>query len=400
MTVLDVVRPSPSLPGPAPAGPSRLEGVERADGPWLVERIADAAGFAALRSDWDELLEASPADSFFLTWEWLFTWWQHLAGERRLALLAVRNGRQLVAVAPLAVAPPPARRPLAPAPFQLLGTGQVGSDYLDLIARSGEEQQAAAALADYLAPHRKLIELGQLPRERSSAALLAERLRDRGWGTLERATHVCPYIELAGESWESYVAGLGSSHRANLRRRLRKLRQAFDFRFERVDSEAALETAFEVLIALHHRRWAGRGGSDAFGGPAVVAFHRELSALALRRGWLRLYVLRLDGRPAAALYGFLYRGRFLFYQGGFDPAFADLSVGLVTMGLTIRAAIEEGAREYDMLHGAEEYKFLWANRSRRLARLELYPPTPGGHLRRFLRMATRSLKDRLRGRTG
>jgi len=398
MTVIEIARPSAGLPGAAPADPpSSLGGLERADGPWVVERIADRDGFAALRADWDGLLEGSASDGFFLTWEWLYTWWKHLGGDRRLALLAVRCGGELVAVAPLALGRSREWRPLPLRSLQLLGTGQVGSDYLDLIARAGAERPAAGALADYLGEQRALLELGQLPAERSAAALVAERLRERGWGELERTTHVCPFIDLAGESWESYVAALGSSHRANLRRRLRKLEARFDVRFERAHSEAEVAAAFEILVDLHHRRWQGRGGSDAFGGPAVVAFHRELVGLALRRGWLRLYVLRLDGRPAAALYGFLYRGRFLFYQAGFDPAFGDWSVGLVTMGLTIRAAIEEGAREYDLLHGDEDYKFLWANQSRELARLELYPPTAAGRLERPLRQAARALKARARG---
>jgi CelD/BcsL family acetyltransferase involved in cellulose biosynthesis len=398
MTVADVARTAAGIPGSAPADPlSRLRELEPAEGPWVVERIDDRGGFEGLRAEWDRLLEASPSDGFFLTWEWLYTWWKHLGGERRLALLAVRCGGELAAVAPLALARSRAWRPLPVTSLQLLGTGQVGSDYLDLVARSGDEHRAAGALAEHLGRHRGMIELGQLPAERSSATLVAERLRERGWGALERTTHVCPFIDLAGESWESYFAGLGSSHRANLRRRLRKLEAGFDVRLERVESEAELREAFTVLVELHHRRWADRGGSDAFGGPAVVAFHRELASRCLRRGWLRLYVLRLDGRPAAALYGFLYRGRFLFYQGGFDPAFADWSVGLVTMGLTIRSAIEEGAREYDLLHGDEDYKFLWTNRTRELARLELYPPTAAGLLERRLRQATRTLKGRLRG---
>jgi CelD/BcsL family acetyltransferase involved in cellulose biosynthesis len=66
------------------------------------------------------------------------------------------------------------------------------------------------------------------------------------------------------------------------------------------------------------------------------------------------------------------------------------------MGLTIRSAIEEGAREYDLLHGDEDYKFLWSNRTRELARLELYPPTAAGLLERRLRQAARTLKGRLR----
>jgi len=43
--------------------------------------------------------------------------------------------------------------------------------------------------------------------------------------------------------------------------------------------------------------------------------------------------------------------RFYFYQSGFDPTYERSSVGLITMGLSIQAALEEGACEYDLLHG-------------------------------------------------
>jgi CelD/BcsL family acetyltransferase involved in cellulose biosynthesis len=114
----------------------------------------------------------------------------------------------------------------------------------------------------------------------------------------------------------------------------------------------------------------------------LLAFHEEFSALARQRGWLRLYLLRLDGKPVAALYGFRYGRVFSFYQSGFDPAYRKQSVGLVVMGLTIRRAIEEGAAEFDLLHGDEGYKSLWARERREIGRLEVYPPRPRGALQR------------------
>src|SRR6185437_5964034 len=99
---------------------------------------------------------------------------------------------------------------------------------------------------------------------------------------------------------------------------------------------------------------------NAFDTPVLVAFHHEVTRLALERGWLRLYVLRLNGRPAAGLYGFLYRSTFYFYQSGFDAAYHKQSVGLIAMGLGIKNAIEEGAKEYDLLHGSEDYKSHWS----------------------------------------
>lgn len=390
-----------SLASAGAAGPwAETEAPDALDpAPWTVEIVDGPARFESLRPEWEELLAGSAADELFLTWEWLHTWWRHVGqadGRRRLSLVAVRRRGELAALAPWALAPSRAWHPVPGRTLQLLGTGTVGSDYLDVVLRRGREDRAVDGLAGWLDERGEVVELAQLVRGRSSAGRLALRLRDRGWTAVERPAGVCPYADLAGVTWEGYLGSLGSSHRQNVRRRLRQLQRGFEVELRRAETEEEAAAGFEVLLELHRRRWRGRGGSDALDDPAVVAFHREVVRLAARRGWLRLYVLRLDGRPAAALYGFLYRGRFLFYQSGFDPDVARHSVGLVLMGLSIRDAIADGAREYDFLHGDESYKDRWANGVRELARLELYPPSVAGTARRGLREARLTAKGLVR----
>jgi CelD/BcsL family acetyltransferase involved in cellulose biosynthesis len=52
------------------------------------------------------------------------------------------------------------------------------------------------------------------------------------------------------------------------------------------------------------------------------------------------------------------------------------------MALTIRAAIDDGADEFDMLWGVESYKSLWTRESRVLQRAELFPLDVGGTVHR------------------
>ena len=55
-------------------------------------------------------------------------------------------------------------------------------------------------------------------------------------------------------------------------------------------------------------------------------------------------------------------------------------MGIALLGHTIKTAIDEGADEYDFLHGDEPYKFHWAKDVRELGRLELYPPSLRGRV--------------------
>jgi CelD/BcsL family acetyltransferase involved in cellulose biosynthesis len=357
-----------------------------------VEKIADLKGSEGLREEWNDLLQTSTADCLFLTWEWLFTWWRHLGGDRELFIVTVRSGRELLAIAPLARRAHRLAGVIPVRSLEFLGTGSVGSDYLDVIARRGRESEAVRALGEYLAGEKLVVEMAQVKSNSGLAAELARELGTRGWSLAETKTSVCPFIRLSGHSWPSYLATLGSEHRYNLQRRLRNATRQFDLRFEQARSESERREALAILVGLHHMRWRDRGGSDGFHTPVLLAFHEEVSRLALERGWLRLFVMSLNGKPVASLYGFRYQHVFYYYQSGFDPVYSKYSVGLLAMALAIKSAIEERAEEYDLLHGDEQYKFHWAKEVRELSRLDVYPRHTRARLYKGVRDTSRAAK--------
>jgi len=346
----------------------------------LVTVIEDAGRLRHLAEEWTELLRDSDADGLFLTREWLETWWEHFSTGRTLAVVTVRRHSRLLAVAPFFLERKRFGGTVPHRSLQFLGSGLIGSDYLDLVIRRGYEPQVSRSLAEYFQRRRVVITLTHMHEKGHLAAGFVKELEEAGWTRRQSRIETSPHIPLAGHTWESYLASLGSQHRYNFTRRLKNLHKLGTLTFETVEKEAQRREALQTLIDLHNRRWDERGGSETMRSPAIVAFHDAFSRLALERGWLRLFTLRLDGRPIGALYGFRYGRRFYFYQSGFDPAFRQQSVGLVTMGLAIQRALMEGVEDYDLLHGTEGYKFLWTTQSYDLVRLHLYPPTSGGRL--------------------
>lgn len=350
--------------------------------PLTVERVSDVVAFRALEQEWDELLLASDSRCVFLTWAWLFTWWKHLAEDRLLHLLIVRRGKKLIALAPFCLRPRSLARARPLPVLEFLGNGFAGSDYLDVIVRRANRAEACEALAVHMEHSRVAMKWTNLKRSANVAADVLAGLREQGWTTAETRTNTCPFIPLAGVTWESYLASLSADHRYNFNRKLRRLNQNYAVGFGQIDTPEKCREAIDLLIAQHNTRWQARGGSDAFHTASLVAFHRDWTQAALERGWLRLYVLRLNDQPAACLYGFLYRETFYFYQSSFDAAYTQSSVGLISMGLAIRGAIDEGAEGYDLLHGSEAYKSHWSRDSRDLVRLEAFPPGVMGEFSR------------------
>jgi CelD/BcsL family acetyltransferase involved in cellulose biosynthesis len=339
----------------------------------IVKLIGTAEEFFKLRDEWNALLESSASPGVFLTHEWLSTWWKHLSEGRKLSILSARDGGKLIGILPLTIHAPQYAR-MMPRVAEFIGSGVIGSDYLDAIIERGRECDVLPAFAEELRRWGLMLQLSALRRQSCVVAGLPHLLRQDRWTALETRINVCPFINLRNHTWETYLATLGSNQRYNYNRRVRTLHKTFDVRLDTIRFTSDAERGLDAVIALHHKRWSSVGASEAFQTPAVIAFHQEFVQLAAARGWLRLLILSLNNVSAAALYGLRYGSTFYFYQSGFDPVYSRHSVGLVMMGLAIKGALEEGAAEYDLLHGDEEYKFHWARDQRELARLEVYPP--------------------------
>jgi CelD/BcsL family acetyltransferase involved in cellulose biosynthesis len=353
-------------------------------------RIEAFPRFTELQSDWHSLLQSTEAASPFLTWEWLHSWWNSLSESSRLRMCSVHAGSRLIAVAPFRLTTGIARLPC----LDLLGTGEAGSDYLDIITRSGFEADGLDAIERFVVSQNTALRLTHLA-PIAAVDRLANRLECRRWTKVTTPGGICPYIPLSGHTWDSYLATLGASHRANVRRRLRALEQKFDVRFEQVACDGDRREALEQLTHYHDRRFDARG--TAFCSASLRAFHDDVTRRFLACGWLRMFILRVNDAPAAVMYGFLYNHTFYFYQHGFDDRYQQHSIGLVLMALSIQAAIEEGAVEFDMLWGTEPYKFLWARNTRELRNIHLFPPHLGGLLHYGLFHARRRLSAFIHG---
>jgi CelD/BcsL family acetyltransferase involved in cellulose biosynthesis len=302
-------------------------------------RLEQVDELASVRREWSAL--AAEAGNPFLTWEWASTWWRHWSDGRRSLVTACHRGADVVAILPLYES---AHRPLRV--LRLVGHGP--GDHLGMVCAPADRASAAAALRQRLSDEAPAWDL-----------CLAERLpADEGWSSALRAPvlrrEASPALRLGNAGWAGFLAARSPHLRKRIRYAERRLARDRALRFRLADDPERLQADLSVLFALHAARW-GQLGSGALA-PPREAFHREFAALALERGWLRLWLLELDGRPAAAWYGLRFGGAEWHYQSGRDPTLERLSVGFVLLAHTIRAAAEDGIETYRFLRGDEPYK--------------------------------------------
>jgi CelD/BcsL family acetyltransferase involved in cellulose biosynthesis len=330
-----------------------------------IEEIGSAEGLAGLEREWAALHRRAPAASPFQSPAWLLPWLEVFRPDAPWAL-ALREAGRLLALLPCFIWPDGAgERQLT-----LLGNGV--SDRLDLLAEPGREAEAAAAVFARLggasAPWTTL-DFRDLP---EGSVLLQTPLPGASWIEEDEP---CPVRPLGGGE-EAVLAALPRKRRDELRRRRRRLEEVGPVSIRRADA-TTLGADLDALLALHGRRWGERGEEGVLADPQVEAFHRLAAPRLLAAGLLRLHVLELDGRPAAAHYGFRHGPTAYSYIHGFDPTLAPFAPISLLLAAVQTEAAADGAVRFDFLRGRERYKYDWgAGDGRQFRRRAQRTPPP------------------------
>jgi CelD/BcsL family acetyltransferase involved in cellulose biosynthesis len=293
----------------------------------------EVSGIETLGADWSACAEASR--NIFGTPEWLSLWRKHFAADRPLRIVACRDNEALRAVLPLYGS--------SSGPVELLRfLGHGHSDELGPVCAPSLRAPAAVALREVIESGETDLFIGDdLPGDFDWASHI-------GGGGLERTES--PVARFDGESWNDFVGARSTK----LRRRLGYYERALEphgLRYRLATDPDRLAADLDTLFALHAARW----GESPWFAPARE-FHQEFAAIALERGWLRLWFLELDGKAAAGWLGYRFAGVESHYQSGRDPAWDKASVGIVLLAHTMREAFSDGIREYRFLRGGEAYK--------------------------------------------
>jgi CelD/BcsL family acetyltransferase involved in cellulose biosynthesis len=374
-----------------------------------VEIVTSAASLLAMRAAWQELFEASPHAAPYLSPGWALVWWKHfggrqgpgpLAGRARPRAIAVREGGQLVGLAPLLET----RVGLGSASIRtLVGIGQETADYGGVLL-GPEPERVAPVLLDALDAElrggRTIYDATRLaPDDPWAAALEA---CDGTGGRRARAVQqeAYPYLDLA--AMDDPVRSVSKLLKRNdVRRRWRRLDEAHGATFTYHRPGHARED-LATFLRLHDQRWATKDHPPAglFAPPAGRAFLADAVEELDAAGLLRISFVHAGGEAIVGRFGFEHRGIYHGVKSGWDPAFASFGPGHLVVGKILEHAAERGLVGFDFMRGAGDHKAAWTDQERSVPYLVV---GPGGRTAPVLERAmwaTLALRTRRRSAGG
>lgn len=326
-------------------------------------RVLTVSHLHGWETRWDQLVDRAPLPSPFLR-----SWWLTGAGgPHRQFLLAVRGARLMGGLALQR------RHIYGLEVLRFTGSGRLCPDHLDLVTSPGDAAATVRLLRSWFErPGGRVVDLtGVSGRSRVTDALP---------GPVRAVPYaVAPWTPLPDDG-RTYVAGLSSQLRRNLRRTSARL--AGEGVTHRVNRGSAALRSLGTLRSMHAAQWGGRSRF-------LSQFDRFAAACRLGVGADEVAVHELAGKDGvvASVVTFEVAGRVSLYQSARLTDARWRSAMSVLLSAVISDACDRGFHEVDFLRGEETYKGGFAPERRTLFRL-LAGTGATGRAARFARSTT------------
>lgn len=176
------------------------------------------------------------------------------------------------------------------------------------------------------------------------------------------------HLKVDDRSYASYEPSIPSRLRNTIKRGRKKLDAAGAWTLEvHTTIGPGLDQAIADFGAIYAQSWKV---PEPFPG-----FVPGLCRMAAEHGWLRLGVLRFEGRPIAAQIWLLKDRHALIYKLAYDEEYKRFSAGSVLSAEMMRQAIDdEGVVDVDYLTGDDGYKVDWMSHRRERQGLVAFDP--------------------------
>ncbi len=294
----------------------------------------------------------------FLHPAWLRAWIEEFGGNFEPVFLTCSQG-EVIGIAPLM---------RTDSELTFIGDSSI-CDFMDVLVDPDHESEAYADLWRQLfAENWNEVDLWGLMASSPTRDKVKAFAAANGIAVEETQEAVAPRLPLPG-TWDEYTASLNKKDRHELRRKIRRL---FDsgaaVDFDVLTTQAEVVGAMDEFLELHTR---SRADKTEFMTPEMEIFFRRMASAMSAQNLIRLFMLRINSKPAAAVLCFDAGSHLYLYNSGYDPEFSGLSVGLVSKALCLKWAIEQGMSGLDFLRGDEPYKYDLGAQDQQIFRLRL-----------------------------
>lgn len=361
--------------------------------------------FKSLHLVWNQLLDVAHTNNLYLSWEWLYTWWQMYGIDRELFIICTYEENQLIAIFPLFKHLVKKLYLFKWSVLEFLGSGEhkkdeVCSNLLEPIVHPDYIEAYFIHLRSFLYKS-EVILCNQivLKSVRTDTFFLKKAMFVFNENTyhirvLPLFTNGATRLE---SGWDCFMKKLGKKTRKKIRRERRLLESTDAFEYFFLENESDFDWMFDAFVKLSLKRWKGRG---VFSSQRYLEFQRCLAKRLFRKGLVRLSLMKVKDRIIAGNLDYCYGDTVFGYQTAFDIDFdSKASIGMQGILYCLERAIKEGYRIYDWYRiEPGDYKRHFVSDTEQIVELLILKRDIVGYLIILFHMVIRTVKRSIKAK--
>lgn len=320
--------------------------------------------FAALEKDWNSLHDADSRATIFISWDWLFTWWQVFSDSdsRDLFILCFFDRDKLVGIAPLQIERKYPHTYIQGRTLRFLASGErlednIATPFLDLLAHDDYQDSVITAVEQAVTHYQDRWDFAEFDFLQEDSLIF--RCFKQTSARVKQQIYPYGYrYEVPGvETREAYLETLARRWQKDFRKKDRLFQKDGELSVKTTEL-ADVDDALTLLGDMHKDRWSGRADFLIFDSTRFCQFHREILHRLVPQGKAYIRTLSLDDKPMSCYYAFEDKGQVHYYQSAFYQENANRYMPLFYLVCNeIGSAMEQGKR-FDFMfdESAESYK--------------------------------------------
>lgn len=371
-----------------------------ADSSSAVRLVAESADFMALHSEWNAMAAPPAPLTPFGRHEWFDAAWQWRQETAKLYVLCFYASERLGAVLPLALQEGRVRGWRV---RELTFLTVPDTQFCDIISAEPYRMHASVAFANELARRGDewdVLRLKYLTPDAIAVSALCGVLKASGFTTRITTLPGNPFIRL-DSNWPAYYGTRSRRLKKANNLAANRLKRMGEIRVECLASYPCAPTEvssfLERAITISARSWKRRTG-NSLDQRGPQSFIRRLSELAVREGWLSLWIMSVNGRPVAMEYQLVADGNVFALRSDFDAEFEDVSPGTHLNQQMLEGLFGRGLRRYYMGPGNNAYKHRWADALEPMQELTVYGRSLAGRATAAWETTIKPVATRVRDR--
>jgi CelD/BcsL family acetyltransferase involved in cellulose biosynthesis len=325
----------------------------------LLETIDTLEGFLALEQDWNALAEKLGTP--LLRHELFAAIIKAREGRSRLAILVLRDGDAVRAIAPLHLK----RR---------LGARRLEFISYELHEPSGLLYAGEVSLQTLI---RGILE-SRLPvylNKLSAGGAEVRCIQELGRGKWLAYTDAGSTLRVPlSADFSAVEKGVSARRRKNFRHFRKRAERSGEVEFVAVAPDVLdVNRYLDEVLRVEASGWKGRRGTAILSNPETERFFRLYGRATAERRMARVFLMKISGVTVAARFAVAHAGRLWELKIGYDERFRSCSPGILLTHETLRHASREGLVAHEFLGVSEEWQRIWTCEEQQYQTVRHYP---------------------------